>query len=256
MSRTSPADAGKAETRVEPGGVGEGRFGPDAEGRVIDPVERNSRQEKLAPLEKLTGASCVVIGVGAVGRAVALQLAQMGVGSIEVFDHDRVDVPNLSPQGYRPDQLGESKALATAADCRRVRGGDDHSWVHARPVRFAKSDWKSLAGRWVFACADDMAVRRTVWEASVKAGAVWMGDARVAGETVRVLSVAAPEWDKYEGTLFDQSQAYQGECATRMAAYGAVTAAGLLVCKFAQRLRGNPVGFTDHTLNLLAWDLF
>jgi hypothetical protein len=93
--------------------------------------------------------------------------------------------------------------------------------------------------------------------AAGRAGAVWFGDARVAGETIRVLSEAHPRTDgPYAKTLFSQEEAYQGACSARMAMYGAATAASLLVAMFAQSLRGCGDKFCDRTLNLLAWELF
>jgi sulfur carrier protein ThiS adenylyltransferase len=41
-----------------------------------------------------------VIGVGAIGRQVALQLAALGVPDLSLYDPDTVAVENLAPQGY------------------------------------------------------------------------------------------------------------------------------------------------------------
>lgn len=41
--------------------------------------ERYSRQRDLVPQEKLKGCRVTVVGVGAIGRQVALQLAAIGV---------------------------------------------------------------------------------------------------------------------------------------------------------------------------------
>lgn len=41
-----------------------------------------------------------VIGVGAVGRQVALQLAAMGVSRFQLFDFDIVEPTNINFQGY------------------------------------------------------------------------------------------------------------------------------------------------------------
>ena len=50
------------------------------------PSDRFSRQADLVPLAKLSGLTATVIGVGAVGRQVALQLAAIGVSHLQIFD--------------------------------------------------------------------------------------------------------------------------------------------------------------------------
>jgi hypothetical protein len=178
----------------------------------------------------------------------------MGVGSLCLIDFDTAEIENCAPQGYRPDQLGTFKTTATLEDCRRL---NPEVQFEAYSRRFAKSDWKMLVGRHVFACADSMDTRKNIWEGAGRAEAKWFGDARVAGETVRVLAEANPRpGGKYGATLFTQEEAHQGTCHARMVMYGAATAASLLVAMFAQSLRGCGDQFCDRTLNLLAWELF
>src|ERR1700693_2181889 len=82
--------------------------------------DRDVRQRALIPPERLAACHAVVIGVGAIGRQVALQLAAVGMPLLVLYAHDLVAEETLAPQGYRPDQLGLAKVDATAADCRRI----------------------------------------------------------------------------------------------------------------------------------------
>lgn len=213
---------------------------------------RHSRSDALAPYARLREADCVVVGVGAVGRQVAHQLAAMGVRSLAVFDHDAVEDVNLGPQLYRPAQLGANKAEATVVDCSSLNP-EPHYVIQRR--RFARSDHGKVAGAHVFACVDSITARRLVWEACCKGGARWLGDARVAGETARVIAQAAPRPDDaYGRTLFAQGEAFVGSCTARMTVYMATLAASLLVGRFAQSLRGMD-DFLDQQVGLLSWDL-
>jgi len=54
--------------------------------------------------------SVLVVGAGAVGNFVALNLALMGVGRIDIIDHDNIDVTNLNRQILFYGQIGEPKA--------------------------------------------------------------------------------------------------------------------------------------------------
>src|SRR3984957_11748595 len=82
--------------------------------------DRDLRQRDLVPPDKLACCSALVVGVGAVGRQVALQLTAMGILHLTLVDFDVVDVVNLAPQGYSPEDLGKSKVLVTAESCLRL----------------------------------------------------------------------------------------------------------------------------------------
>src|SRR4051794_31354668 len=97
-------------------------------------ADRDVRQRELVPPERLARCRVIVIGVGAIGRQVALQLAAMGASAIDLIDHDVVAVENLAPQGYRPCDLGMSKVDATAQLCRAINP-DLRLGCHGEPFR-------------------------------------------------------------------------------------------------------------------------
>lgn len=214
---------------------------------------RVSRQQSLAPFERVSQADCVVVGCGAVGRQLALQLAAMGVRSLRLFDHDTVEEVNMGPQAWRPDQLGARKASALAADCRSLSPG---TTVVPEDRAFGKADRAAAAGRYVFSAVDSITARGVIHGACVAGGALWLGDARVAGETVRVVC-DAPPFVNYGKTLFSQEEAFRGSCTAKMTVYLAALAASLVASKFAQFLRGVPLatGPSDLLMNLLSCEL-
>ncbi len=77
-------------------------------------TDRYIRQSAILPTEKLADCPATIIGVGAIGRQVALQLAVMGVSPLTLIDHDVVETANLGAQGYLDDDLGRPKFEATA----------------------------------------------------------------------------------------------------------------------------------------------
>ncbi len=123
--------------------------------------ERYSRQKDIVPAERIAGCKATVIGVGAIGRQVALQLTAVGIPSLQLVDHDIVEVSNLASQGYLEEDLGNPKVLATAEHCRRINGAVEIQQV---PERFPRS---SEVGNVVFCAVDSIDVRRLIWE-SVK----------------------------------------------------------------------------------------
>jgi len=215
---------------------------------------RNSRQETLAPYEKLKNSECVVVGSGAVGRNVAKQLASLGVKSLQIWDHDTVEIENLAPQGYNENQLKKNKAEVTGEDCVLLNSSLD---LKTENRRFARSDYKNLMGKFVFLCVDSIDTRKHIYDSAIKAGAKWIGDTRVAGEVIRIITETNPKVDsKYSTTLFNESEVFVGSCHAKMFTPGAMVAAGAVVAKFTQALRESLDAFTDHNINLSDWDLF
>jgi sulfur carrier protein ThiS adenylyltransferase len=217
--------------------------------------DRNIRQRALVPPERLAACSALVIGVGAIGRQVALQLAAMGLPSMVLYDHDIVVEENLAVQAYRPDQLGLAKVEATAADCKQLY---PEGLVTPRHERFRRSSARQALGgsssRVVFCCVDSITTRRLVWESLRNVVALFI-DGRMTAEVIRVLAVNSPVTDEYyPTTLFEADEAYAGACTARSTIYSAGIAAGLMVGQFAKWLRHLPVD-RDLMLNLLAAEL-
>jgi sulfur carrier protein ThiS adenylyltransferase len=221
--------------------------------------DRDVRQREIVPPQKLAACRAVVVGVGAIGRQVALQLAAVGLPAMDLVDHDEVGVENLATQAYRPADVGRPKVLATADDCRSIHPPISLT-VH--PERFRRSMARELAAFTnpavkpaVFCCVDSMAARRLVWE-SVRPRAAFWADGRMAAEVVRVLASPEPAGDpSYPATLFGDDRAYVGgSCTAKSTVYSGSIAAGLMLTQFTRWLRGLPVD-RDLLLNLLSSEM-
>ena len=215
-------------------------------------LDRASRQRDLVPPHRLAQCHLLVLGVGAIGRQVALQLAAMGASPMTLYDDDTVETANLAVQGYWPEDLGQSKAQTTAALCQRIF---PQGAITALPQRYRRSARLPQEGELaVFACVDSIATRRLIWE-SAKSRLAFFTDGRMQGEVLRVLAATDPPADSsYAGTLFQPEEAFQGACTARSTLYAASMAAGLMIAQFAKWLRGLPVE-PDVQLNLLAMEL-
>src|SRR4051812_24003328 len=107
----------------------------------IDLTNRDLRQREIVPPEKLARVHALVIGVGAVGRQVALQLAATGVAEMSLVDDDVVDVVNLGPQAYSAQDLGQQKVQATTRLCAFLNPA---IVIHTCGERFRRSSAQSL----------------------------------------------------------------------------------------------------------------
>ncbi len=210
--------------------------------------DRYLRQADLVPRERLEPLTVTVVGVGAIGRYAALQLAALGVRQLTVVDYDTVDLTNVTTQGYRHAEIGWLKVEAVAAAVAEI---DPGIVIHCVADRFRP---QLTVGEAVFCCVDSITARAAIWRSAGSRCAFWV-DGRMRGEVIRVLS-AADEASRqyYAGTLFPQAQAQAGSCTSQSVGYAASIAAGLMVHQLARFLRGAPVD-RDASLNLLAGEL-
>ena len=126
---------------------------------MTDIPDRDLRQRDIVPPERLARCQVTVIGVGAIGRQLALQLAAMGVPWLQLIDHDVVEPVNLAPQGFLEDDLGRPKVEAVADSCQQINHMLE---VHEHRERFRRIMDIGNVG---FCCVDTIDGRRFIWDA-------------------------------------------------------------------------------------------
>lgn len=210
--------------------------------------ERYSRQRDIVPPERLAECKATVIGIGAIGRQVALQLTAMGMPWLQLVDFDRVEESNLASQGYLEQDIERPKVEATGALCRRI---NSRLALHTVNDRFRRS---LEIGNAVFCCVDRIEIRRAIWDA-VKDGVSFFADGRMSAEVLRVLTVCdSRSREYYPSTLFSAAEAYAGPCTAKTTIYCANIAAGTMLAQFTKYLRNLPVD-PDIQLNLLTSEM-
>jgi molybdopterin-synthase adenylyltransferase len=210
--------------------------------------DRYSRQQDIVPAERIAECRATVIGVGAIGRQVALQLTAMGIPWLQLLDFDLVESSNIASQGYLEGDLGKLKVEATARMCQMINSSLDIITV---AERFRRS---MDIGNIVFACVDKINIRRLIWQA-VKDQVNLFCDGRMSAEVARVLTVCdSPSREHYPTTLFQAQEAFVGPCTAKTTIYCANIAAGLMLAQFTRYLRQLPVD-CDIQLNLLASEI-
>jgi sulfur carrier protein ThiS adenylyltransferase len=211
-------------------------------------ADRFARQRDLVPLDRLQNTKITVIGVGAIGRQVALQLAAMGAKQLQLMDFDRVDETNIATQGYFATDVGELKVLATDKAVRMI---DSSIQVESIADRFRP---RYQVGEVVFSCVDSISARSAIWRAVRDRIQLWL-DARMLGEVIRILTVGCHHGqDHYAASLFPAQEAQLGRCTSRSTIYAGSVAAGLLTHQFTRWLRGLPLD-ADTSLNLLSGEM-
>ena len=212
---------------------------------MIEATSRFTRQEELVPQERLRAISASIIGVGAIGRQVALQLAAIGAPRLQLVDFDVVDHSNVTTQGYWADDVGHPKVIAVAAAVRQL---DPTIEVDTVNDRYRP---RLCAGEAVFCCVDSISAREAIWRSVGDRCRFWV-DGRMLAEVIRILAVSEDHGRQhYPRTLFRQAEAQAGRCTARSTIYAASIAAGLMLHQFTRWLRDIPID-ADTTLNLLS----
>jgi molybdopterin-synthase adenylyltransferase len=211
-------------------------------------VKRYTRQADIVPADRMENLAVTVVGVGAIGRQVALQLAAMGISRLQLIDFDRVEIENLCCQGYLEHDLGMLKVEATSRMCWQI-----NSQVTVEQVggRFQRS---APVGDIVFCCVDSIETRKLIWEAVKDRVSVFV-DTRMSASVARVIAVVdSIGREHYPKTLFGAGEAYQGSCTAKSTIYTANIAAGLAIAQFTKWLCSLPVD-PDICLNILASEM-
>lgn len=214
----------------------------------MNDTDRFERQRDLVPMERLNDFTVTMIGCGAIGRQVAIQLAALGAREIQLVDFDRVELTNVTSQGYFATDVGRLKVDATAELLHRI---DSTIQIETIPDRYRPT---LKTGEVIFTCVDSISSRAAIWKSIREACTFWC-DGRMLGEVMRVLTaVDESSRNHYASTLFPQSEAQVGACSSRSTIYTAALAAALMIHQFTRWLRGLPTE-QDLTLNLLASEL-
>ncbi len=206
------------------------------------------RQADIVPIDRIYDCKAAVIGVGAIGRQVALQLTAIGIPYLQLVDFDLVELHNLPTQGYFLDDLSKAKVEATAALCRRM---NPDMIIEVINDRFRR---QTDVGNCLFCCVDSITARRHIWDA-VKDKINFFCDGRMSAEVLRVITASDESSRKYyPETLFTQEQAQAGPCTAKSTIYCANIAAGLMLSQFTKHLRMLPID-ADIQMNLLASEM-
>lgn len=211
-----------------------------------DPTSRRGLRyaSYIAP-DILEGTRCLIVGVGAIGFALAKLLAQSGVGTLLLVDPDAIDAVNLGPQGWSTGDIGFPKVEA-AQRCLALL--NPHCQVFTSEEYFRREIPGPDVPSAVFSCVDSMASRREVFDAALSYHRPFF-DARMNARQARILTVApdivmagAPLSSlQYHRTLDQGADATVDPCTDRSTGWCAQVAAGFLVSQFIKVLRADPV---------------
>jgi sulfur carrier protein ThiS adenylyltransferase len=215
---------------------------------MVNSEERYSRQKDIISLEKLESLNISIIGVGAIGRNVALMLTSIGANKITLIDFDTVEESNIASQGYLERDIGSTKVEATKRSCKEINSEVNITCINDKFKR-------SLGiGDVVFLCVDSITTRKFIWE-TIKDNVQFFVDGRMSAEVFRILTVDnALSKSYYPTTLFTEAEAFGGSCTAKSTIYCASTAASQMISSFTKWLREFPCD-KDVLFNMLTCEI-
>ena len=174
-----------------------------------------------------------VIGVGATGSRVVMELVRLGVQQLHVWDFDRVESHNLANQAYGLEDVGKLKVEALAGLAARTAGVS----LVLHPVAATPND---QFGEVVFLLTDTMASRREIFDGALKLriGTRRVIETRMGVEQGRVYSIdprVPVQIRGWEQSLYKDDQAVPSACgSTTTVGATAEILAGLAVWQFVR----------------------
>lgn len=179
-----------------------------------------------------------VVGCGAVGSKLAMELAKLGVRNLHLWDDDIVELHNIANQLFGLPDIGKQKVKALAEHIRIATGTKPvvHPVRVTGPVEF---------GKVVFLAVDTMAARKEIFARSLrlKFTTDLVVEVRMGAEELRVYGFnprTREQIDAWEKTLVDDTKTVESACRVRTTV-GATAgiAACLAVHRFLQWYRSD-----------------
>ena len=157
------------------------------------------------PLDNAT-----IIGCGAIGSKIAVELARMGVNELELFDYDEVESHNLCNQAYTLNDVGFKKTEAL----QRIIG----NICSAKITTNEKFINNKVSHPIVFLCVDSMSERKRIMELLLKDSSVYyVIETRMGIDELRVYMVSHPTYEKWKNASdYDDSAAERSACGTSL----------------------------------------
>lgn len=191
----------------------------------------------------------VVGGAGGIGSCLALLLARLEPESITIYDPDTVDTVNMSNQLFSIDDNGKSKVSA-------IKGiiNDYSLYQVSTKQEFFTED--SPRYDIYFSCFDNMKARKAMYEVFKKSVDTFsqhgivplLIDGRLTAEQFQIYVVTPDRLERYEKTLFDDSEAAVLACGFKGTTHNSFMIASKMIACYTNFCANIATGEPDRVL--------
>ena len=183
-----------------------------------------------------------ILGVGATGSFVAMELARMGCPVINIYDFDDVEQHNIPNQYYDVNDIGKDKVVALEAKLKLI---NPDITVNISTEKVTAEDMSKMSG-YVFLLVDSMKVRKELWEAAkTNTNIINVWESRLGSDQARVYSLPiekGKDYSKYEQDFYDDDNAEMSACGTSITVLPIVLqTSALMMVQFIDLVMDNPV---------------
>jgi molybdopterin/thiamine biosynthesis adenylyltransferase len=180
----------------------------------------------------------LIVGCGALGSAVALQLAKLGIQLI-LCDGDTIESHNVPNQAlYGIEDVGKFKANVLADKLSDMTGVSNHSWPYMVEVH-------NVRNKYVIVCVDSMKSRKDIFQRIVDRDGFYL-DGRIGARDFSIYAFNREQIShhkEYVDSLHDDSESVvdRAACGTIMS-IGATASmcASIMVWSFMDAVMGRP----------------
>ncbi len=201
------------------------------------------RQQNIINQRKLSELHIAVIGAGSIGSFTALALTKMGCQHLALWDHDNVELHNVSNQFFNKESLGEPKTIAVAKECKRFTPTEVDIETFNEFYHGQSLDRYDI----VIALTDNIEGRKDAFEAAKKsANTKLFIDSRMGGEIVRVLSLNIKDEKLCEKYFTDYIEGVVNEelpCTERTIIYNVLLPASIITSYVKKFVNGEEIPF-------------
>lgn len=226
-----------------------------------DPLRRFERQMRFAPLgregqERLAERSVLVVGVGALGGALAQSLVRSGVGRLVLVDRDVVELSNLPRQVLFDERHAHDRApkVEAARETLARIGGPTRIEVHADHLDADNLAELARGADLLLDGTDNLSTRYLLNDFAVERGLPWIYGGVVSAHGL-VLAVV-PGRGPCLRCLFPEMAppGTLATCDTAGVLQPAVAAVAALQAGLALRLLAAPEGLVARLLEVDVWN--
>jgi len=144
--------------------------------------------------EQLSDSKITIVGLGALGSAIANNLVRAGIGTVRLVDRDVVELDNLHRQLlYSEDMLGDPKAMAAAAILEQINP-DVELIPIVKDVNFSSIVQIITDSDLILDGTDNLETRFLINDFSIKKKVPWIygGVVGTQGMTMNILTPVDP----------------------------------------------------------------
>lgn len=190
-------------------------------------MEKDLRFKSLSWYKgKFEPKTIIIGGQGGIGSYFSF-LASRVVSSktkLLAYDFDKVEIHNIGGQLFSNLDIGKLKANAMNEFTK------NYGLVPVMPVN-SKFDMSSMKSNVMVSCFDNMSARKAMFEAwkLVKSDKKLYIDGRLLAENYEVFFVTPENIDRYEKTLFDDSEVLDVPCSAKQTSHYAASIAADMI---------------------------